>query len=296
MPNSGTNIIFFGTEAFSLAALAALVGDGYTVRRVVTKPDRPFGRGMKLREPVVKTYARDHNIPVLQPEKLTDIEEELATIPNRIGVLSSYGKIIPTSTLSLFERGIVNVHPSLLPKYRGPAPIETPIMNGDSETGVSLMRLVAEMDAGPIYVQKTIGLNSESRASDLYKICAQTGSQLLLKSLPMIISGELKPIIQDETKVTYTTLLNKEDAQLNAAEHMAAEIERHIRAYELYPRTRLTINSVDVIVTRAHVGADADGLVVHCANNTRLTIDELIAPSGKTMSGNDFQRGYPVKK
>lgn len=287
------NIVFFGTEAFSLEALKALVENDYDVDAVVTKPDSQHGRGMQLHAPVVKSYALEHGLQVLQPERLSEIEAEIAAIPDRLGVLSSYGKIIPESILSLFERGIVNIHPSLLPKYRGPSPIETAIINGDTETGVSLMRLVAQMDAGPVYVQTKLQIDAQTSASDLYKKCAQTGSALLVESLPLIINGQLFPTPQDETQATYTALLHKHDAHVDPAHQTATEIERHIRAYEEYPRTRLTIHGHEVIILSAHVGEPAaHDLVIHCAHGTKLIIDRLIAPSGRTVSGADFQRGY----
>jgi len=289
------SIIFFGTEEFSLVALQALVENGYPVAAVVTKPDRPQGRGMHLQSPVVKTYALEHGLPVLQPERLADSEAALAAIPNRIGVLSSYGKIIPESTLALFDRGIVNIHPSLLPRYRGPSPIETAIMNGDSQTGVSLMRLVAKMDAGPVYTQTPVEITDSTTASDLYTICAQTGSQLLLQSLAAINSGDLTPVPQDETGATYTGLLNKKDSYVDPQVQTASEIVRHIRAYELYPRTRLKLGDYDLIITRAHEGEPtADDLSVQCADTTWLIIETVIAPSGRSVSGSDFKRGYSV--
>lgn len=287
------NIVFFGTETFSVAALRALVEAGYHIAAVVTKPDRPFGRGMKLQAPVVKTYALEHGIIVLQPERLSDIDQALSAIARPLGVLSSYGKIIPESTLALFERGIINIHPSLLPKYRGPTPIETALINGDAQTGVSLMRLVAAMDAGPVYVQKPLAITPGASATDLYTLCAQTGSQLLIDSLPAIASGELAPTKQDETAATYTQLLNKKDARVDPERQTAEFIDRHVRAYEQFPRTRLELGGHDVIITKAHVGAPESGtLTIKCADNTWLHIDQLIVPSGKSMSGADFQRGY----
>ena len=287
------NIVFFGTETFSLSALESLVEAGYTVAAVVTKPDSAQGRGMQVKPTSVKTYALAHGLPVLQPQSLKEVEPDLSRIPDRIGVLSSYGKIIPESTLKLFERGIINIHPSLLPISRGPAPIETAIFSGAHETGVSLMRLVAKMDAGPVYAQKVIELSRDMTATSLYKICARTGSELLLKHLPAIAKNELTPTAQDESLATYTKLLNKHDGQVDPERQTATEIDRHIRAYELYPRTRLFIHGHEIIITKAHVAHPiATDLSLRCAHDTWLIVDSLIAPSGRTMSGADFQRGY----
>lgn len=293
MPTSGNNIIFFGTEAFSVTALAALVDNGYPVAFVVTKPDRTGGRGLQLREPAVKTYAREHAIPVLQPERLADIEPDIAAIANRMGVLSSYGKIIPQSTLDLFSGGIINIHPSLLPKYRGPTPIETAIINSDTQTGVSLIRLVAAMDAGPVYAHVTVPLDATTRADSLSSHCAQIGANLLLESLPAITSGRLQPTEQDDSQATYTQLLTKNDAEVDPDRQTADQIERHVRAYEGYPRTRLHLHGHDVIITNVHVARPGTGeLGIQCARDSWLTIDQLVAPSGRTVSGADFIRGY----
>ena len=288
-----SNIIFFGTETFSLSALESLVDAGYHLAAVVTKPDSAQGRGMLVKPTAVKTYALAHGLKVLQPQSLQEVEPDIADIPNRIGVLSSYGKIIPESTLGLFGRGIINIHPSLLPSYRGPAPIETAIFRGDHQTGVSLMRLVAKMDAGPIYAQTVIELPHDVTAASLYKICARTGSDLLLRHLPAITKNELNPIAQDEARATYTKLLSKHNGQVDPERQTAEEIERHIRAYEIYPRTRLFIHGHEVIVSKAHVAhPNATDLSVRCSHDTWLIIDSLVAPSGRTMSGADFQRGY----
>lgn len=290
MQNSGRNVVFFGTEDFSLAALQALVEHGYGVALVVTKPDSAKGRGMILSEPAVKTYAVEHAIPVVQPQRLNDIIETIAVIPDRIGVLSSYGKIIPQSILDLFTTGIVNIHPSLLPRYRGPSPIETAIMNGDAQTGVSLMRLVAAMDAGPVYQQTTVQLDSTIGARELYATLAQTGATMLVDALPAIADESLSAQEQNENDATYTRLLSKKDAQIDPATRTADEIIRHIRAYELYPRTRLVIAGHDIIVLAATT-ADNGALTVTCIDST-LSITDLIAPSGKRMSGAEFTRGY----
>lgn len=301
MPAYGSNvpdvsIVFFGTEEFSLVALEALVNAGYHVALVVTKPDSLSGRGMKRRSSPVKEFALNKRIDVIQPDRIPEADAAITATPKRVGVLSSYGKIIPQSTLNLFDHGIINIHPSLLPNYRGPSPIETALINGDEHTGVSLMKLAPSMDAGPVYVQQSVVIDSDTDATELYETCARLGSSLLIDSLERILSGELKPAPQDDSLASYTQLLNKTMSRVDPERQTAEEIERHVRAYIEYPRTRLTIQDHYVIITAASLDmSESDILPLDCANGTRLAIRELVAPSGKRMSGADFSRGYLTK-
>ncbi len=297
IPTSGINvpIVFFGTEDHSLIALKALVDAGYAVAAVVTKPDMPKGRGKKLTAPVIKTYALANNITVWQPEKLKDITENIKQLGNPVGVLVSFGKIIPQATLDLFTPGIINVHPSLLPVYRGPSPIESAIINRDNKTGVTIMKLEAAMDAGPIYVQVPYALDFTETKQELYDTLFTLGANLLVSTLPKIVSGELQPTPQDESSATYCSLLTKDMSQLDLAKLTPGEAEAHIRAYLGFPRSRVTIGQYNLIVTKAHgVMTKETPLDLECSNGAFLSIDEVIAPSGKTMSGADFLRGYPL--
>lgn len=289
------SLVFFGTEDFSLPSLRALVEHGFDVRLVVTKPDAPRGRSKRLVSPVVKSYAEEHGIPVVQPLKLADIEALVKQIHPAVGVLVSYGKILPERTLELFSPvGIVNVHPSLLPAYRGPAPIEAAIKNGDSETGISIMRLTAGMDEGPIFAQTTIALDGTETRPTLTASLAQAGAAYLIETLPRILSGELKPIPQQNDDVSYTSLISKQDGILRPETDTAYVLERQIRAHLGFPKSRLLVRNNDVIVTAAKVvpSIDAAPLVIPCADDTFLAVTELIAPSGKAMSAEAFLRGY----
>jgi len=292
---SSQPIVFFGTEEHSLIALRGLVEAGMPVAAVVTKPDAAKGRGKKLTSPAVKVYAEEHNIPVWQPTKLKDITDDIQELDNPVGVLVSYGKIIPKKTLELFTPGIINVHPSLLPKYRGPSPIESAIVNRDNKTGVTIMCLVSAMDAGPIYLQVPYALDFTETKPELYNTLFTLGTNLLVSKLPSILSGELQPTPQDDNEATYCTLLSKEDGNLDLTVLTPGEAEARVRAYLGYPRTRVTVGGYTIIITKAHgVMTQKTPLDLECANGAFLSIDELIAPSGKTMSAADFLRGYSL--
>lgn len=290
---SKTKLIFFGTEDFSLAALQALVEAGYNIAAVVTKPDTPRGRGHVLTPPSVKVYAQEHAIPVWQPTKLSEIADDITALQPVAGVLVSYGKIIPQSIIDLFTPGIINVHPSLLPLYRGPSPIEAAIANRDSQTGVSIMQLSAKMDAGPVYAQATHQLDGTETQTSAYQSLVKIGVQLLISTLPAILSGELQPTDQDDSQATYCQLLTKEQSWIDPASQTAAQVEAMIRAHQVFPRTRYNHNGQNLIITAAHVATAAQNpLDITFHDGSVLGIDRLIAPSGKQMSASDYLRGH----
>lgn len=295
MINTSAKIVFFGTEDFSLTVLTGLIEAGYTIAAVVTKPDSKKGRGQQLAPPAVKILATQHNIPVLQPEKLADIREDLRALTPAAGVLVSYGKIIPQSTIDLFTPGIINVHPSLLPKYRGPSPIESAIKNGDSKTGVSIMQLSAKMDAGPVYTAKEQPLSGSETRPELYRTLAIVGTNILLETLPEILDGSLQPTPQDEALASYCSLLQKNDARLDLETLTATQAERLVRAHLGFPKSKLSLGNNEIIITKAHVSiTKKTPLDIVCRDGAFLSIDELIAPSGRRMNSDAFIRGYKL--
>lgn len=286
-------IVFFGTEDFSLLTLQRLVEAGFPVVGVVTKPDSKKGRGHALSAPAVKTYAVAHNIPVWQPAKLIEITDIITQLGSPVGVLVSYGKIIPQSIIDLFTPGIINVHPSLLPRYRGPSPIESAIKNGDDVTGVSIMQLSAAMDAGPVYTQVTVPLSGIETRPQLYNQLGTLGAQLLTDSLPTIVSGELVATPQDDSQATYCQLLTKHDAWLHPEADDAKTCERLIRAHLGFPKSKLILLNQECIITKASVSPQKQTpLDVLCRDGAYLSIEEVVAPSGKTMSATAFINGY----
>ena len=289
-------IIFFGTEEHSLGTLKAMVEHGTEIAAVITKPDALKGRGHKLTQPPVKEFATAHNIPVWQPNKLIDIVDDIRQLQPVAGVLVAYGKIIPQRVIDLFNPGIINLHPSLLPKWRGPSPIEATIANQDTETGISIMQLEAGMDSGPVYIQKTIPLSDNESKLDLYNSLFSLGNQTLINSLPDILSGKLMPTPQDDQQATYCSLLSKEMSQLNPETMTAAEANAHVRAYLGFPRSRLQFNDNDLIITQAHASTMSEhNLSVKFKDGQFLTVDELIAPSGKTMAAKAYLNGLNTR-
>jgi methionyl-tRNA formyltransferase len=317
MMNMSKTIIFFGTDSFSASALQSLIEAKYDIAAVVTKPDSKSGRGQQLTAPLVKQIAQKNGIPVWQPTKLVEIIDDITAIKQTtdvIGVLSSYGRIVPQAIIDLFSPGIINIHPSLLPLYRGPSPIETALINGDSQTGVSIMKLTAEMDAGPVYAQEIYTLDGTETAPQLYQTLAALGGRMLIETLPSIIEANLLPSPQSNAAI-FCYLLKKEDALLNTDEMTAVQAERQVRAYLAFPKTKLLITRSEkntnepedkiknetesIIITKAHLTVDQGestpaekDFVVAFKDTSYLTIDELIAPSGKLMSGQSFKNGY----
>jgi methionyl-tRNA formyltransferase len=294
MKNISKAIIFFGTDDFSLITLSNLVGSGYNIVAVVTKPDRKSGRKLQIEPSHVKDYALKNNIEIWQPEKVLEINEKIASLKTEvIGVLVSYGKIIPQSTIDLFSPGIINVHPSLLPKYRGPSPIESVIKNGESITGVSVMQLSSSMDAGPIYGQIVHQLSGNENSIDLRRTLAHVGAMTLITLLPDITNHSIQPIPQHTDEATYCTLLTKDDTVLRPTEMTSVEAERQVRAYLEFPKTKLNILGHNIVITKSHISnEEKSALDIKFKDGKYLSIDELIAPSGNKITAREFINGY----
>lgn len=283
------SLIFFGTEDFSAASLIALIDGGWRIGAVITRPDSRRGRGRLLSQPAVKRIAQAHGIEVFQPESPTDI---LGNLPDaEAGILVAYGKIIPQSLIDAFPRGIINLHPSLLPKYRGPSPIETAILNGDEQTGITLMSLSAAMDSGPIYAQQEIPLNGQETQPELYDRLAELGAKFLIGKLSSILDGSLKPVEQNDKQATYTKLITTQDGLLDTS-RPAEVLERQVRAYAAWPRCRLKLDDQPVIVTKAKLTAGPkDGNLIIPCQPGYLEILELIVPGQKPVTGRQFMIG-----
>ena len=226
---------------------------------------------------------------------MSEITDFVKNFEKPVGVLVSFGRIIPQEIIDLFTPAIVNVHPSLLPKYRGSSPIESAILNGDEKTGVSLMKLSKEMDAGDVYSQEEIELSKTEIASDLYKTCGEIGAEMLVRDLPKIISGEIKGQKQDNSQAEYCQLLKKSDALLSQDEQTAEQAEQQIRAFEIFPKSKIKLGEHLIIVKSAKVvssNPENSPLTLKFAEGTFLKLERLITPNGKETTAESFENGY----
>lgn len=293
-------LVFFGNERLvsglkhtDTPVLRGLIAAGYDIVAIVTNYEAGSSRSARKLE--VADVANEHGIPLFTPDKPSDIYDELQKLQADAAILVSYGRIIPQRVIDLFGAvGIINIHPSLLPRHRGSTPIETTILRGDDTAGVSLMKITAGMDEGPIYVQQSIPLTGRETKFELYESLSHLGTQLLLDNLDAILENQLSPALQKNKGVTFTSLISKQDGVIDATTDTAYAIERKVRAYQGYPKTRLRVGNNDVVVTMTKVveSKDAGALVLSCAEDTYLEILELTAPSGKSMSGEAYLRGY----
>jgi methionyl-tRNA formyltransferase len=290
-------LVFFGNERLvsglthtDTPVLNSLIQSGYEVLAVVSHHTEARSRNVRQLE--VAEIAKQHNIPVFLPSKSIEIYDTLAEFNADAGILVAYGRIIPQKIIDLFPAGIINVHPSLLPKYRGPTPIESPIAHGDTKTGVSIMQLTSGMDEGPVYAQETITLTTQDTKFTVYESLAAKSAKLLLATLPSILNGTLQPTPQNDNDATYCQLLTKNDAFINPLLLTASQANAHVRAYLKFPGTRLTIGSIEVILTNTHVSDSATELSIPCADGKFLAIDSL-KPLGKNeMPVKAFLAGY----
>lgn len=289
-------LIFFGNERLATSVttkapvLRALVEAGYEIPAVIANYTPGTSREDRRLEIVEVAHA--YHIPVLLPDNLKEIMPKLKKFNAEAAILVAYGKIIPQEVIDIFPKGIINTHPSLLPKYRGPTPIETTILDNVAETGVSLMRLTAKMDAGPVYTQERAELTGSESKQELADKLLSSGQRLLKENIQAILEGWLMPKPQLDAEATYTKLIKKDNGILDFS-RPAEILERAVRAYAGWPKSRAKIHGQDVIVTKSRVVKNKDeGLLVMACQPGYLEVLELTGPSGKTMSGADFLRGY----
>jgi methionyl-tRNA formyltransferase len=253
-------LLFAGTPDFALASLRALVDAGHVPVAVLTQPDRPAGRGKKLTASPVKKYAVDHNIPVWQPITLkdADVVAQIATLNPDIIVVAAYGLILPQAILDIPRCGCLNVHASLLPRWRGAAPIQQAILNGDTETGICLMQMEAGLDTGPVYASTATKIGDAESAGELHDRLAALGGELLVAKLPDIVAGKLNAVPQDESEATYAGKIRKQDAAMDWS-LSAEEILRKIRAYNPVPGAWFELAGERIKCFKALVLDDVEG-------------------------------------
>jgi methionyl-tRNA formyltransferase len=254
-------VVFLGTPDFAAIPLESLAHDQrYMLVGVVTQPDRPSGRGRAPEPPPVKQAALRLGLPVLQPETLRDETAiaQLAALRPDVGVVAAYGEILRKAVLALPPLGYVNIHPSLLPRHRGPTPVPGAILAGDVETGVTVMKLDAKMDAGPILAQRRVPLPADARAKEFTEKLFELGARLLLETLAPYAAGQLEPRVQDDSQATYTALLKKSDGAIDWGTP-AQQIERMTRAYDPWPGAWTSLRGQPLKIIAARVHADWSG-------------------------------------
>lgn len=295
-----------GTPEFSLPGLASLIGDpSFEIVGVFTQPDKPVGRKQILTAPPIKTLARKNNLPVFQPEKIKDELETIKNLQPDLIVVIAYGKIIPQSILDIPIYGCINVHASLLPKYRGAACLNAPILNGDSETGVTIMQMEVGLDTGPILRQTKIKLNGQETLKIIHDKLSFLGAEILIPTIHDFIAKKITPQIQDNSQASYIKTLKKEDGKIDWNKS-AQEIERMIRAYNPWPGTytlkedkiiKITEVENKILQTNEHkIGElflNDDNLAVQCGQDS-LVILKLQPAGKKIMTSKDFLRGYKL--
>lgn len=298
-------IVFMGSPDFALPTLKALA-DHYHVVGVVTQPDRPAGRGRQLRSPVIKELALTLALPLIQPRRLRE-PEAMARLqawdPDLI-VVAAFGQILHPQVLDLPPHGCLNVHASLLPRWRGAAPVQAAIIHGDRETGVTIMKMDPGLDTGPILSQRAISIQPEDSGGVLSERLARLGAQLLLETLPLYLRGEITPRPQDETEATYAPALKRSDGQLDFSQS-AAHLARQVRAYNPWPGAFITWKDRPLKIHQARVvtgttASDAvkpggrtvvDGLPAMRAADGLLVLERVQPAGRKAMPGDEFLHG-----
>lgn len=297
-----------GTPEFAVPSLARLIGDGHQVAAVFTQPDKPAGRGRVLHAPPVKSFALEHAIPVHQPSKIKTnegVREIFASISADACVVAAYGKILPAWMLAIPPLGCINVHASLLPRYRGAAPINWAIANGERETGVTIMQMDAGMDSGPMLVKRATEIGVDETAPELAERLAQLGAELLSETLPRIERGEIEPIPQDHSEASYAPMLKREDGLIDWR-MTAREIANRVRAFQPWPgsytefrKKRLTIwrareentTSTESAEPGTVLAIDETGIVIACEGSTALRIEEVQIEGKRRVTGREFANG-----
>lgn len=296
-----------GTPEFAVPSLKALIESEHEVIAVVAQPDKPKGRGHKLSAPPIKVLAEEFNIPVLQPEKIKTDEflKELEELNPDVICVTAYGKIIPKSILNLPEYGCINVHPSLLPKYRGAAPINWTIVRGEKVTAVTIMQMDEGMDSGDILLVREVSISDEDDAGTMFEKLSHIGGEMLVEAIGLLTEGKLNPVKQDESLVTSAPMLKKSDGKINW-EKSAADIHNLVRGLNPWPGTftKLGNKTLKIFKTKIVEGQGKPGEVVLSSKNDlhiatgdgALEILELQIEGGKRLDIKAFITGHQIEK
>ncbi len=306
-------IIFCGTPSFAVPALKAVLRAGHEVPLVVTQPDRPSGRGMALVAPPVKEAALAAGLQVVQPEKIkknAEFRAQIESIAADAIIVVAYGRIIPKWMLDLPRFGNLNVHASLLPKYRGAAPIQWAVANGEPETGVTIMRLDEGLDTGDILAQRAMAIAPDQASTDIFPLLAEMGAALLVETLEGLSAGSVTPVKQNDALATYAPILTRDDGRMDFAQP-AMTIYNRWRGFQPWPGAWTTLGGKKLSAHRlmpleagslalgpgeqGTVLVEQERLFVRCGAGTWLELVEVQLEGKKRMPAADFLRGYALK-
>jgi methionyl-tRNA formyltransferase len=309
-------VAFAGTPEFARVALERLHGAGFTIPLVLTQPDRPAGRGMKLQPSPVKQFAQSHAMPVAQPRSLrldgkypedaAAARQALEQAQPDVLVVAAYGLILPQWVLDLPRLGCLNIHASLLPRWRGAAPIHRAIEAGDGETGVTIMQMDAGLDTGDMLLAERVAIAPDDSTGTLHDKLAALGGRMIVEALELAACGGLRPVRQPEDGVTYAHKIDKAEAAVDWSQPADA-IERRVRAFDPFPGATGRIQGETVKLWRARalmqgrgsvepgtvVAVDEHGVGVACGQG-RLEVTQLQRPGGKRLAASEFLRGFPL--
>ena len=299
-------IVFAGTPDFAVPPLKALIGSGHEVIAAYTQPDRPQGRGRKIIPTPVKSVAEAAGIPVFQPEsfKETGAIDALRALAPDLMVVVAYGLILPKAVIDIPTQGCINIHASLLPRWRGAAPIQRAILEGDRETGVTIMFIEPKLDAGAMILKASTPIDPNEVASELHDRLSVLGAETLLKTLPVFVEGHVRAEVQDETEVTYAAKITKEEGLLDFSQP-AVSLARKVRAFNSWPVAETRYHDQPLRIWRADVREESaahprgtlfiheNELLVATAQHC-LRILELQLPGGRRISARDFINTRPA--
>lgn len=289
-----TRVIFFGNEQLAQGIKAktpifdALLADEHYEICALILPQA------HVRKPFpITIQAQKHNIEIRQVQKGAELLPIIEELKPEVGVLAAFGKLVPESVINAIPAGILNIHPSLLPKYRGTTPIETALLNGDDETGVSIMRLAKEMDAGNVLAQASVKITTETTKQSLYEELSTLGAKLLLDVLPGALAKNAPETAQNDAEATFTSKLSKDLALLKPAEKAAKTLYNEVRAYAGFPKSKTVLLDIPCTITVAHVADQASTeLDLLCADGKYLVIDRLLPENSKEMDARSFLNGH----
>lgn len=301
-------LVFCGTPEFAVGTLEAVIAAGHEVALAVTQPDRAVGRGMEMHAPPVKRTAAVHGIAVAQPEKIRnnlELRERLEVVLPDAIVVVAYGRIIPPWMLELPRLGCINLHGSLLPKYRGAAPVQWAVANGDAVTGVTTMRLDEGLDTGEMLLTREAAIADDETAVDVFRKLAEVGAELMVETLSRLAAGSLTGRKQDEEQATLAPILTREDGEIDFA-RTAWQIYNRWRGFQPWPGAHTRLRGKNLIVHRMRIGAESgieagvlhvagEVMAVGCGGSGSVVFDEVQMEGKRRMSAAEFLRGYQIR-